>query len=477
MSEASYAAQLASMGTQALSEFESGLSSAAAALASMLSQQGQAAELSAAGAGAAPSESGGGSAQSTPASTPAGAPTQSAPTQSTATQSAGDAGQSQADATAGGQSTPPTPGSATVVGSAADSEYAFDNSFTPGLVAALNNDPNLSLDQALQDLSGGSLAAFGGAPLDNDNGLHHPTIVQYGQTDENTGESRDNKKIAVLVANQNYNAISSLGTPIAEANSMSSALASRGYDANVHNDQTATQMGSLWDGMVGAAQEGDDLVAFYGGHGAPEGLVGVNYSFNPVVNDIYANGSVEGVVSSATSKGAHIRFVMDSCHSGHAAQAVRTERQNELAQQADSIEDHVRVAAMTAISGAKQMLVEHVEKRERDLNQLDQAIAQHQAQMPPPGNLIATAKYQLILAGLQAARAGTEKYYDTQADRLWAAMGIALAAGRRLAGHTEPVPALTDYRTLGAQINYLDDLWNTVSQPMERALAAEQQGP
>ena len=40
-------------------------------------------------------------------------------------------------------------GSALVVGSAENSEVAYDDSFTPALVAELNNNPNLSLDACL----------------------------------------------------------------------------------------------------------------------------------------------------------------------------------------------------------------------------------------------------------------------------------------------------------------------------------------
>ena len=36
-------------------------------------------------------------------------------------------------------------------GSAENSEVAYDDSFTPALVAELNNNPNLSLEQILTD--------------------------------------------------------------------------------------------------------------------------------------------------------------------------------------------------------------------------------------------------------------------------------------------------------------------------------------
>jgi Caspase domain len=356
---------------------------------------------------------------------------------------------------------------ATVVGAAADTEYAFDSSFTPALVAALHANPNLSIDEVLEQISAGSL----GTGTDNDGGLHHPTIVQYGQTAPSTAEGGANKKLAVLIANQNYVNINPLGTPIAEAGTMKTELVTRGYDANVHSDKSSADMGTLWSSMVGAANKGDDLVAFYGGHGAPEGLVGINHDFAPNPADIFSNAQVSGVVSSATGKGAHIRFVMDSCHSGAAVQAVREERQNELAAVATTLGDQLRVAAMTGLRQAKQRLLAHCHQRETTLRQLDQAIQQHQAAPPDPANATATATWNLILSALNGIRSRAPGAFDRAADRIWAEYVPLLNIVRMATHHAETPPPIGDYRTLGAQVNYLDDLWNSVSQPMERAAA------
>jgi hypothetical protein len=59
---------------------------------------------------------------------------------------------------------------------------------------------------------------------------------------------------------------------------------------------------------------------------------------------------------------------------------------------------------------------------------------------------------------------------DAEADRIWADYVPLLEIVKTAVHHPEAPPAITDYRTLGAQINYLDDLSNTVSQPMERKL-------
>jgi hypothetical protein len=38
--------------------------------------------------------------------------------------------------------------------------------------------------------------------------------------------------------------------------------------------------------------------------------------------------------------------------------------------------------------------------------------------------------------------------------------------------HKEAPPPISDLALLGAQLNYLDDLWNAVSQPLERSAGA-----
>ena len=60
----------------------------------------------------------------------------------------------------------PLAGSGMVMGSAADTEYAFDDSFTPALVKKMKDDPKMDLDTAIGQMAGGSL----GASADNDGG-------------------------------------------------------------------------------------------------------------------------------------------------------------------------------------------------------------------------------------------------------------------------------------------------------------------
>jgi len=242
-----------------------------------------------------------------------------------------------------------------VVAAAADTESAFDNGFTPALVKLLQDNPGMSVDDVFRRVSA--------APVENNIGLLHPTIVQYGQKAPSAPEGREIKKRAVLIANQRYRGCNPLNTPVAEAGTMKTELTSRGYDASVHSDQTSGGMDSLWGSMVGAANPGDHLVAFYGGHGAPEGLLGVEHDGPPNPPDIFTNHQVAGVVSAATGRGARIRVVMDSCHSGTAAQEVREVRENELAATAHSAGDQLRVAALLGLRQAKQRLLDLIERR------------------------------------------------------------------------------------------------------------------
>jgi putative sterol carrier protein len=55
-------------------------------------------------------------------------------------------------------------------------------------------------------------------------------------------------------------------------------------------------------------------------------------------------------------------------------------------------------------------------------------------------------------------------------DRAWHAYLPQLEVVRMIARVTAPPPPIAD-ATLGAQLNYLDSLWNAVAQPMEAAAA------
>lgn len=371
-------------------------------------------------------------------------------------------------------STPPTPGSATVVGSAQNPESAYDATFTPALIKKLNDNPHMSLDEVLTSIVGPSMAT-GDTGLWDSQPKQNPTIYQYGQTAENTSMTRAGQHLAVLVANQNYASDAAgfpwvnLATPHAEAGTMRGALSSRGYTATVHNDQTSKQMSGAWNGMVGKAKEGDDLVAYYGGHGDVSGLAGVQdgHPGGNIGNDIYTNAQIAGLVSSATTKGAHIRFISDACHSGGGVQAVREERANELAEQAEG--DHEQVLVL----GAQQLMQFKTE--------LESLATQYRAthdnlhdQMAQIDAANADALTQ-AMTGINWALFMLRMRIDALWQRYLAVLNVIRFALTIIHGADldDPPQAVTNYRTLGEQLTYIDLVTNACMQPVERRIAED----
>jgi hypothetical protein len=342
--------------------------------------------------------------------------------------------------------------------------------FTPALVAALKAHPELGLDDALREVTASAMS-----PKHNSGARHHPTIVQYGEATQpaaQEGHEHTPKKHAVLIANANYRYGSSLANPIRECNDMKGELATRGYDAQVHEDRTAADMTSLWGAMIGGATHGDELVAHYSGHGMPEGLAGVNHRKSDP--DVYTKAQVSGTIGSATGKGAHIRFVMDSCYSGAAVQTVREERHNEIAAATagTGTGSQLRGAAMTKLHEAKAELLAHGEKRRTVMRQLDTAISRHMAKAPDPRNVAATQQWDRVLRLLRAAQPAMMDALDRALDKMWADYLPMLEVIRKAVHHPDaPPPHIVDRRTLGAQLNYLDDLWNATQKPLEQTTA------
>ena len=372
------------------------------------------------------------------------------------------------------QCVPPTPGSATVVGSAQNPESAYDATFTPALIKKLNDNPHMSLDEVLTSIVGPSMAT-GDTGLWDSQPKQNPTIYQYGQTAENTSMTRAGQHLAVLVANQNYATDAAgfpwvnLATPHAEAGTMSGALSSRGYTSNVLQDQTSKQMAGAWNGMVGKAKEGDDLVAYYGGHGDVSGLAGVQdgHPSGNIGNDIYTNAQIAGLVSSATTKGAHIRFISDACHSGGGVQAVREERANELAEQAEG--DHEQVLVL----GAQQLMQFKTE--------LEGLATQYRAthdnlhdQMAQIDAANADALTQ-AMTGINWALFMLRMRIDALWQRYLAVLNVIRFALTIIHGADldDPPQAISNYRTLGEQLTYIDLVTNACMQPVERRIAED----
>jgi hypothetical protein len=273
-----------------------------------------------------------------------------------------------------------------------------------------------------------------------------------------------------MIANQSYANMSDLRTPLVEATQMQGELSSRGYEVDVHADKTAADMSTLWGTMAGAAKPGDDLVAHYGGHGITAGLLGVEHDHPPRPPDIFTNAQVSGVVSSATGKGAHIRFVMDSCHSGAQVQAVREVRQNELAAAATSPDDKPRIEALASLREMKQRLLGLRQRRDTVSGELRAAREQHAAHAPDPASAEATTRWAKIQGSLRDAEAISVEWHEREEGTLWAEMLPQIEAVRTMARYSAAPPSISDY-DLGPQLNYLDDLWNAVSQPVEDSIA------
>jgi hypothetical protein len=378
-----------------------------------------------------------------------------------------ESGNAEAARPGGGDSAPavPDPGrrdvAATVVGAAADTEIAMDGAFTPALLAGLQAHPDMNIDDILRLVAAAPIAHQSGS-------LQHPTIVQYGQQHAKTApqgsKPKAPQKHAVLVANKNYLHMNPLGTPILEAEAMKGELETRGYRADVHTDQRADEMGTLWSSMVGSAKPGDDLVAYYGGHGMPAGLAGIDHDQPP---DIFARSSVAGVVSSATGKGAHIRFIMDSCYAGTAVQAVREEQHNALAEASSgTVGDELRVAAMTGLREAKQRLLAFREQRTNAYHQLAASLEHPRADASGAASAATTrdiGRY-VVYAGPRIKSA-----VDRAADQMWAGYVPLLHIVRMAVRYAEEPPPISNYHTFAAQLNYLDDLWNAVAHSMENA--------
>jgi len=359
----------------------------------------------------------------------------------------------------------PAPGggahvAATVVGSSADTELAGDGAFTPALLADLEANPQLSIDEVLQRVTSAAVPVSPYARA-----VQHPTIMQMGRMPRaGAGNgSRGGKKRAVLVANEDYVHEPELFTPLKEAQAMKSELATRGYESGVHHNKSAAEMGALWNTLVGAANPGDDLVAFYGGHGEPAGLAGINHGRPPVPPDLFHNAQVSSVVSSATDKGAHIRFVLDSCYSGAAVDTVREERHNELAAAtgAGSVGDELRLATMTGLRHTKQRLLA-ISGAARALGRLRAARPQPDAHAPD-----GHAPTRDFGARDVVPASGP---VNSAADRAWSDCAPLIEMAHMIVRHAAaPPPA--DPTSLAARLNYLDDLWNALQQPIEDALA------
>lgn len=213
-------------------------------------------------------------------------------------------------------------GSAMVMASAGAGEFAFDNSFTPGLLEYWSRHPEAPLDDVLRAMADETMEVSS-----KEQPVHHPDLVSVGSGAAGKESDGENQKAAYLVANQNYTGISKLKTPIAETGALAGALSSRNYITMIDEDVSASTIRDDFNAGLDHATAGDEVVLGYAGHGGNDGLIGIDHG-NPNP-DVLPYGELTGLVSKATGAGVHLRVIMDSCHSAEGTNLVREEFGND----------------------------------------------------------------------------------------------------------------------------------------------------
>jgi len=363
-------------------------------------------------------------------------------------------------------------GSAMVVGSAGDTQQAYDASFTPRLIQFMEYYPESSLDELLEYISGKKFDVHS----KTGHAEHHATIAEYGAPMAGRSEGQEPTRRAQLITNQNYKAISKLQTPHEEGAALGGMLAGRGFSMIAHSkDKSAAAMTARYLGrLVDPAQPGDELVAYFAGHGEPRGMCGIDDLVNEQ-DDVMTNSEIASITQAAVDKGAHMRFIMDACHSGAAAGFVRNEQMNELAQNDAVFQSGVCGASAIRIHAYKCALVDHSRERESTLADLECQLEAHMENKPTSG-AVAQATHAWQEHKLRDTIAHAKQRHDRQIDELWARFHTALMAICDALCRAQQCPVLhppktiTNYVQLGAQIDYLDSLMNVaIATPAPRA--------
>jgi hypothetical protein len=351
-------------------------------------------------------------------------------------------------------------GSATVVASAGPREWAFDNSFAPALQEILAQHPGQDLADVLALVATRELAV--GNPEQAD---HHATIAQVGAGQAAPKAYRAGRKRAVLVANQNYVGISPLETPADEAMRFQEQLRSRGFQVQTAADATAEQMREEYEGLVEGAGPEDELVGYFSGHGSPAGLIGVLYGELP--GDILPNAAVSDVVDQGVQRGAQMSFILDSCHSGAAVRTVMSEQIARSRRGPTAASRGARSPRAIALAEAtRKDLRRFSAVWERVVGPVLQSILSLKGKdlNGYPDSLLLARDAELDR--LRAVRARLEHRLAPMVARIWnrrlealklAAREVASRSGRSL---RDPPEAIADVRTLGDQLDWLDDLQN-----------------
>jgi len=346
-----------------------------------------------------------------------------------------------------------------VVAAAGSREWAFDNSFAPALQEVLAQHPGQDLGQVLEEVATRDLVV--GNP---EQAEHHPTIAQVGAGQPAPKNYRAGRKRAALVANQNYAGASRLETPVDEATAFQVQLRSRGFEVQTAADATAEQMREEYEALVDGAGPEDELVGYFSGHGSPEGLVGILYGELP--GDILPNAAISEYVDQAVQRGARMSFILDSCHSGAAVRTVLSEQIARSKRGPAPASGGGLPKAIALAEAARKDLRRFSEVWELRVGPVLQSILYVKGRDLEGFSVAERQARDAELDRLRAIRTRLEQRLAPLALQIWnrriealrqAAHEIASKSGRPL---RDPPTAITDVRTLGDQLDWLDDLQN-----------------
>ncbi len=186
-------------------------------------------------------------------------------------------------------------GSATVVGSAGETEGAIDEgSFTKDVTNTRAEDSTPTEDELGETLKKKSRQAH---EVKRQKGFHtqHPSMAQLGiRPKEIKG-----KKLATYIGNDTYPAAEWIELPGAKADTrrMKSTMKEHGYETVEHaRNKTAPEIEATFDSAMGNVNSGDALFLYYAGHGIPGGVAGVNSELQePGAKDEAGKGGGRGL--------------------------------------------------------------------------------------------------------------------------------------------------------------------------------------
>jgi hypothetical protein len=261
-------------------------------------------------------------------------------------------------------------GSATVVGSASETEGATDaGSFTKDVTDEQRGDSTPTdeeLDESLKKKSRQAHEVQRGTEFHT----QHPSLAQLGiRPKEIKG-----KKLASYVGNEKYKADEWINLPGAKADArrMKAAMKGHDYETLEHvRDRSAPEIEALFKRAMAKAGAGDALLLYYAGHGIPGGVAGVDSEVEGKVakdeakkgnnrglelvdeseeeeegkakspytgaykgyklTDISQYSQLMGPIEAGVGKGVHTTFISDACHSGTATDLVRDQAVEKLA--------------------------------------------------------------------------------------------------------------------------------------------------